>query len=155
MHENELREEFVSQVNYLRKKVFKKVKAKQLKGSVITGQMLVELAETYIEALNKGGIPVIETAWEYIQSNDIEAAFKESINLHEKLLTTSLLPNLPFNDKKLKSGLKEVKEESLNKFRSTTVGNINNSKNLKYIGKLKLEMHDQRDIIVKKNKELC
>jgi len=24
---------------------------------------LLELAESYIEALNKGGIPVIETAW--------------------------------------------------------------------------------------------
>lgn len=50
----------------LRRKVFKKVKPKELKGQTISGKQLVELAEAYIEALNKGGIPVIETAWEYM-----------------------------------------------------------------------------------------
>jgi hypothetical protein len=47
----------------LRKKVFKKVKPKQLKDMMITGKLLIELAESYTEALNKDGIPVIESAW--------------------------------------------------------------------------------------------
>ena len=59
-------------MDHLRRKVFKKVKPKQLKGQFITGHMLIELAEAYTESLNKGGIPVIETAWEYMQSNEIE-----------------------------------------------------------------------------------
>jgi hypothetical protein len=46
--------------------------------------MLIELAEAYTEALNKGGIPVIETAWEYMQSNEIENAFKEALAFHQK-----------------------------------------------------------------------
>ena len=53
-------------MDHLRRKVSKKVKPKQLKGQFITGQMLIELAEAYTESLNKGGIPVIETAWEYM-----------------------------------------------------------------------------------------
>jgi hypothetical protein len=40
---------------------------------------LVELAEAYIESLNKGGIPVIESAWEYMQSNELEGAFQKAI----------------------------------------------------------------------------
>lgn len=68
----------------LRRKVFKKVKPKQLKGQFITGHMLIELAEAYTESLNKGGIPVIETAWEYMQSNEIENAFKEALAFHQK-----------------------------------------------------------------------
>ena len=46
--------------------------------------MLIELAEAYTEALNKGGIPVIETAWEYMQSNEIENAFKEALAFHQQ-----------------------------------------------------------------------
>ena len=52
--------------------------------------MLIELAEAYTEALNKGGIPVIETAWEYMQSGELENAFKDSLLLHESLLTKLL-----------------------------------------------------------------
>jgi len=63
---SELRGEFLQQIDILRNKVFKKVKPKQLKNKMITGDTLIELAEVYTEALNKGGIPVIETAWEYI-----------------------------------------------------------------------------------------
>jgi len=46
--------------------MFKKVRPKQLKNRMITGVSLLELAEVYTDALNKGGIPVIETAWDYI-----------------------------------------------------------------------------------------
>ena len=48
----ELRQEFVQQIDQLRKKVFKKVKPKQLKHQMITGNSLLELAEVYTEALN-------------------------------------------------------------------------------------------------------
>jgi hypothetical protein len=74
-----LRSEFVDQIDILRRKVFKKVKPKQLRGQFITGKMLIELAEAYTDALNKGGIPVIESAWEYMQSNELENAFKSTL----------------------------------------------------------------------------
>jgi hypothetical protein len=75
----------------LRKKVFKKVKPKQLKGQFITGKMLIDLAEAYTESLNQGGIPVIETAWEYMQSSELENAFRDSLMLHEKLLNKNII----------------------------------------------------------------
>lgn len=57
----------------------------------------MELAESYIEALNKGGIPVIETAWQYMQSNELENAFKETLDLHQKFIDSKIKEFLPMN----------------------------------------------------------
>ena len=43
--------------------IFRKVKPKQINGYFVSGVQLCELAESYTEAINKGGVPVIETAW--------------------------------------------------------------------------------------------
>jgi len=34
-----------------------------LKGKNLSGDMLVQLAETYVTALNLGKVPAIDTAW--------------------------------------------------------------------------------------------
>ena len=39
--------------------------------------MLLELAESYIKALNGGKIPTIENAWNYMQASQLEGALKE------------------------------------------------------------------------------
>jgi hypothetical protein len=43
--------------------MLKKVKPKMVHGKHISGTMLIELAETYIGAMNDGKIPTIDTAW--------------------------------------------------------------------------------------------
>jgi hypothetical protein len=50
----------------LRTKVFKKAKAKTLKGQLVTGPMIVELANSYVDALNGGSVPTIESAWDCV-----------------------------------------------------------------------------------------
>lgn len=50
----------------MRTKIFKKVKPKLLKGQIINGPMLIELAEAYVKALNGGKVPTIENAWNYM-----------------------------------------------------------------------------------------
>lgn len=44
MEDSLLRPEFVSQMNNLRARIFKKVKTKQLNNKAVTGEMLLELA---------------------------------------------------------------------------------------------------------------
>lgn len=34
-----------------------------LKGKSVSGPMLIELAESYTEAMNSGRVPTIDTAW--------------------------------------------------------------------------------------------
>jgi hypothetical protein len=57
--------------------------------------MLIQLAEAYTEALNKGGIPVIESAWQYMQSTELENAFRDTVRFHTKLVEDRLLKQLP------------------------------------------------------------
>lgn len=50
----------------------------------MTGAQLVDLTESYVEAINKGGIPVIETAWQYMQSGELENAYHLALKQHKK-----------------------------------------------------------------------
>lgn len=63
MNSTQLREEFNQQVDALRSRMLKKVKPKTLRGRIISGSMLIELAESYIGAMNDGKVPTIDTAW--------------------------------------------------------------------------------------------
>ena len=101
--------------------------------------MLIELAEAYTESLNKGGIPVIETAWEYVQSNELENAYKNTAASALKTIESQILPQLPMMDSKLTKLLKDLKVDSLAAFKSQTIGDINNTKNTAYMKKLKAQ----------------
>ena len=74
-----LRPEFVEQINQLRTKIFKKAKPKTLKGQCVSGSMLVELAHSYVAAINGGQVPTIESAWDCVQASELERAYKESL----------------------------------------------------------------------------
>ena len=50
----------------IRNKIFSRVKAKKINGNVLNGQMLVSLCKGYMEAINKGSIPSVESAWFYV-----------------------------------------------------------------------------------------
>jgi hypothetical protein len=60
---NSMRPEFLRQVEAMKSTVFSKCRLKQLNGTPVTGEMLLTLAESYVEAINKGLIPNIEGSW--------------------------------------------------------------------------------------------
>ena len=66
MELEELRPEFVEQVLGLRRKVINKVKPKTMAGKALSGGMLATLAGQYVQAINNGAVPNIESAWTYI-----------------------------------------------------------------------------------------
>lgn len=66
MADDQLRPEFVQQMELLRAKIFKKVKHKQLNGKTVTGKMLLELTQAYTTAINEGSVPNIQNAWSYV-----------------------------------------------------------------------------------------
>lgn len=74
MELDELRPEFVEQVLQLRRKVINKIKPKKLHGKSLNGEMLFNLACSYVEAINKGAVPNIETAWSYLCKNQCQKA---------------------------------------------------------------------------------
>lgn len=60
----------MEQMGALRQRVFKKVKPKVLNGRFINGEMLLELCLAYTQAINKGTVPCIESAWTYLCQNE-------------------------------------------------------------------------------------
>jgi hypothetical protein len=86
----DLRPEFVQQIDSLRARILKKVKAKTLDGKLITGSMLVELAESYTQAMNKGSVPTIDSAWRYVQKSQINQALEQSLVQFTNALKTPL-----------------------------------------------------------------
>jgi hypothetical protein len=66
MELEELRPEFVQEVMNLRSKVLHRVKPKTLNNKALTGEMLAILADSYLQAMNNGVVPNIDSSWSYI-----------------------------------------------------------------------------------------
>lgn len=60
-----------------------------LKGKPISGSMLIELAESYTQAMNKGSVPTIDTAWHNVQKTELEKALQTSLKLFNLQGTTT------------------------------------------------------------------
>jgi hypothetical protein len=137
----------------LRRKMDKKVRPKMLKGQLVSGAQLVELAEAYTDALNKGGIPVIESAWQYMQSAQLEEAYKKTIIEFEAKIEKEVIPNLPAMENNIKLKCKALKEEGMAFFKQNTIGDMSSSKNQKYLEKLNKDFKDKKTDLVKRNIE--
>ena len=65
-----IRPEFLEQSKHLREMIYTKVKPKNFGGKILSGEMLIELVESIVNAINDGAIPVIENSWKYITNNE-------------------------------------------------------------------------------------
>ena len=74
MQDHELRKEFIDQISVVRNKIFKKLKPKQMQNAYLSGPQLVQLAKAYIETMNGGRVPNIESAWGYVCKAEGEKA---------------------------------------------------------------------------------
>ena len=77
-----MRKEFATQMRVLRQKVFNRVKPKLLHNKAITGEALLELCESYTQAINGGSVPCIESAWTYLCKNECQRALQEALDCY-------------------------------------------------------------------------
>jgi len=56
----------------------RKVRVKTLHGKMLNGDMLANLVDSYISAINKGAVPSIESAWTYICKSECNKALMEA-----------------------------------------------------------------------------
>ena len=85
-----LRQSFIRQVELLRKRTIGKIRPKTLNGTPITGRVLVNLAQQYVEAFNTGAVPNIENAWTYICRNENQRALQKAQSLFESLINSKV-----------------------------------------------------------------
>ena len=95
----DLRPEFVEQVFALRKKVMHAMKPKEINNQQMDGALWIALAEQYIEAVNGGTVPSIESSWTYICQAKAQAQFEQMRSNFESALASAL--TLPMSDTEL------------------------------------------------------
>jgi hypothetical protein len=75
---NQLRSEFTNQLKTLQKYVFTALRPKMIRGQPLNGAMLYHMAMSYVDAINKGAVPTIMSAWENVASIQNHEALEEA-----------------------------------------------------------------------------
>jgi len=138
---SKLRPEFVDQIGQLRRKVINRIKPKSINGRKLNGEMLFNLAESYVDAINKGAVPSIESSWSYICKNECLRASQDAYEIFLKELDTNFQESAPMPEEELKSIYKSAKKNTLDKFNKVAVGDVREE----YLRQLKEKMSDKLD----------
>jgi len=84
MEIDQLRAEFVEQVMNLRRKILNNCPVKQVYGHAMDGETWISLLGLYVNAINNGTVPNIESAWTQICRNKAQAALSAVVDQFEK-----------------------------------------------------------------------
>ena len=119
---DDMRPEFVNGVKQVRKKIVNRMKAKKMHGKNLNGAMLYNLAANYVEAINNGAVPNIETAWTYLCQNECHKAVASSYELFEKEFQEQFDEEGPFSQEQLETFFREKKSKAQKMFKKIAVG---------------------------------
>jgi fructosamine-3-kinase len=96
-----LRPEFVEQIHSLRRKVVQRIKPKQLNSKPLNGEMLFNLAKSYVDSINAGAVPSIESSWSYICRNECQNAIRDSFKIFEQRFYEEFTNRVPMPQEEL------------------------------------------------------
>lgn len=132
-----LRPEFISQTKDLRLHILTSLKPKELQGKALNGEMFSDLIESYVNAINSGAAPCIESTWAYLCRNQLAKALQDSEELYEKEISKRLENEFPVPEKKLLLIHKACKRKSIENFLKKAVGDEAEAARLKLKAKIK------------------
>ena len=143
LSDNKIRPEFLRQCEMLRNKIYMKIKPKTFNGKILSGQMLINLLRSIIEAINEGAIPVIENSWKYITNNECMKLIRENVEYFKKLILEYQKNNLTNNNffSDLQEFSQNMIEEIVNKFKDENEKRFEDIN--EYVHKLKLNLNQE------------
>ena len=141
--ESKIRPEFIKQSAMLRNKIYMKIRPKTFNGKILSGQMLVDLLESVVNAINEGAIPVIENSWNYIASNELLKNIKENTEYFKRIILEYQKENLTRPDffNELQKYSQTLIEEIINKFKEENEKRFDDIN--EYVHKLKLSLNQE------------
>lgn len=86
--------------------------------------MLFNLASSYVDAINKGAVPSIESSWSYICKNECLKATQEAFELFERQFYEAFQKTVPASEDELFEIYKVCKRQALAMFNKTAVGDV-------------------------------
>ena len=117
----DLRENFKEMMTNLKNKVFNEVQAKNLNGSALCGNTYICLIESYLNAINNGAIPNIDSAWTNITQAENQRILNELINTYMKLMSEGV-KKLPVEEEDLNQTEHKVKLDIMMQFEKRAMG---------------------------------
>ena len=143
LSDNKIRPEFLRQCEMLRNKIYMKIKPKTFNGRILSGQMLINLLKSIIEAINEGAIPVIENSWKYITNNECLKIINESVEYYKKLIIEYQKNNISNANffKDLQEFSQSMIEAIINKFKDENEKRFEDIN--EYVHKLKLSLNQE------------
>jgi hypothetical protein len=114
---DDLRDEFKSGIETLRRKLYGKVRPKEMYGKLITGPMLVTLSASYVDAINSGGVPTISNAWERVVESQCSEAGEQAFNEYQSYMRSAQKPTSS-ESRHVRNGIQVVDSPSLLKSHS-------------------------------------
>ena len=76
----------------LRRKVLNRIRPKEIDGVAINGSMWYLLAEKYVQAINEGAVPNIQSSWAYICRQKAKTAFEGAIEVFKTEMSDVSMP---------------------------------------------------------------
>ena len=108
----ELRPEFLNQMNNLVKKVFDNIRPKSVNGGYMNGPIFLNLVKMYINSLNSDNLPDINTSWKIVIDSQIKAAYNTGIDYYINEMNNLDYKNY-FTSKKLYKKHNEIREKAM------------------------------------------
>jgi len=81
-----------------------------INNKILTGETLLKLCVSYVEAINKGAVPCIESAWKYVCQFEAEKHIKELSKEYSRKMKEFLTSNSFEKEGTLASNFKEYSE---------------------------------------------
>jgi len=110
--QEQLRPEFLSQMNLLVEKVFTSIRPKNINGGYMNGPMFLNLAKMYVDSLNSDELPNINTTWKTVIDAQMKNAFNSGLELYLNEMNNLDYKNFLTSEKIIKEHL-SIKEKSL------------------------------------------
>ena len=92
-----------------------------MKNQAVSGSMIVELAISYVSALNGGQVPTIESAWDSVQASELERAVKESLQIYEKSIQEHFITHIPMVEQVQNENLQKIREQAIAQFQGGSI----------------------------------
>lgn len=115
-----LRPEFVEGALQLKNSLNQNAKIKTFGGKPITGQLLSDMLQTYVEAVNEGAVPNIENTWCYVSKKQtlelVDKSFESFVAQGRQLMRTVV----PCSEASLKQAIEAVKADAVQMLETNT-----------------------------------
>jgi len=96
------------------------VKPKKINDQPLNGNLLVSLCKGYMDAINKGHLPNVESAWFYVCRSEGLKAIKESSDFMEREIEELLKNPIKLND--IAEIKNQLREQVIAKFKKRSLG---------------------------------